>query len=93
LQLEYLYRIGRVYHESGKTSEAIRFYKLTIDKGEDKPWYFAANAALQLGLIYENLKNKDIARIYYQKSLSMNPIEYKNSIAQKAQAGLSRLNR
>ncbi len=92
-QLEYLYRTGRVYHESGKISEAIRYYKLTIDKGEDKPWYFAANAALQLGLIYETLKNKDIASFYYHKSLSMNPVEYKNSIAQKAQAGLSRLNR
>ncbi len=92
-QLEYLYRAGRIYHESGKITEAIRYYKLTIEKGEDKPWYFAANAALQLGMIYENLKSKDAARIYYQKSLSMNPNEYKNSIAQKAQAGLSRLNR
>lgn len=92
-QLEYFYRAGRIYHESGKIAEAIRYYKLTIDRGEDKPWYFAANAALQLGLIYENRKNKDTARVYYQKSLSMNPTEYKNSIAQKAQAGLSRLNR
>jgi tetratricopeptide (TPR) repeat protein len=90
--LEYLYRLGRVYHESGKTNEAIRYYNLTIQKGQDKPWYFAANSALQMGIIYENMKKFDLSRTYYKKCLSMNPSEYKNSISQKAQAGLSRLN-
>ena len=88
--LEYLYRLGRVYHESGKITEAIRYYNLTIEKGQDKPWYFAANAALQLGMIYENMKKIDLAATYYKKSLSMDPKEYKNSISQKAEAGLSR---
>jgi tetratricopeptide (TPR) repeat protein len=91
--LEYLYRLGRVYHESGKILEAIRYYNLTIEKGSDKPWYFAANAALQLGMIYENMKKYDLAASYYKKSLSMDPTEYKNSISQKAEAGLSRINR
>ena len=89
--LEYLYRLGRVYHESGKLTEALRYYNLTIEKGEDKPWYFAANAALQIGIIYENMKKYDLARTFYKKSLSMNPTEYKNSISQKAEAGLSRI--
>ena len=90
--LEYLYRLGRVYHESGRLADAIHYYNLTIEKGQDKQWYFAANAALQLGIIYENMKKTDLARIYYKKCLSMNPSEYRNSIAQKAEAGLSRLN-
>ena len=91
--LEYLYRLARVYHESGKTTEAIRYYNLTITKGQDKPWYFAANAALQMGMIYENMRKYDLASVYYKKSLSMNPTEYRNSISQKAEAGLSRINR
>lgn len=90
--LEYLYRSGRVYHESGKIAEAIRYYNLTIEKGQDKPWYFAANAALEMGIIYENMKKYGIARSYYKKCLSMNPTEFKNSISQKAKAGLSRTN-
>jgi len=90
--LEYLYRLGRVYHESGNINEAIQYYNQTIDKGKDKPWYYAANAALQMGIIYENLKKFDLARIYYKKCLSMNPTEFRNSIAQKAEAGLSRIN-
>jgi len=90
--LEYLYRLGRVYNESGKLQDAIHYYNLTIEKGQDKQWYFAANAALQLGIIYENMKKTDLARSYYKKCLSMNPSEYRNSIAQKAEAGLSRLN-
>ena len=91
--LEYLYRLARVYHEMGKTAEAIRYYNLTIEKGQDKTWYFAANAALQLGMIYENMKMYDLARTFYKKSLTMDPSEYKNSISQKAEAGLSRINR
>ena len=90
--LEYLYRSGRVYHELGKIAEAIRYYNLTIEKGQDKPWYFAANAALQMGIIYENMNKYSMARSYYKKCLSMNPTEFKNSISQKAKAGLSRTN-
>lgn len=91
--LEYLYRSARVYHESGKVAEAMRYYDLTIEKGHDKQWYFAANAALQMGIIYENMKKFGMAREYYKKSLSMNPTEFKNSISQKAEAGLSRTNK
>jgi hypothetical protein len=39
------------------------------------------------------MKKYDLARTFYKKSLSMNPIEYKNSISQKAEAGLSRINK
>lgn len=90
--IEYLYRSGRVCHESGKIAEAMRYYNLTIEKGQNKPWYFAANAALQMGIIYENMKKYGIARSYYKRCLSMNPTEFKNSISQKAKAGLSRTN-
>ncbi len=90
-ELELKYRQGRIYHNWGKTEEAIGYYKETIQKGEDQPYYFAANAALQLGLIYEHKNDYDQARTYYSKVLKMEFSEYQFSISNKAQAGLNRI--
>ena len=91
-RLEYSYRMGRNNHNWGKISRAKDDYLNTISHGEKQPWYFAANAALQLGLIYENEGNPEKARQYYKKCLAMNYDEYRTSISQKAKAGLSRVN-
>jgi tetratricopeptide (TPR) repeat protein len=63
----------------------------TIKNGSESEYYYAANSALQLGLIYEKRKDYKKARIYYEKARSMENEEYKNSIDQKAKAGLSRI--
>lgn len=89
--LEYLYRLARIYHEWGKTEIAIPLYETVIKNGEYKPWYFAANSALLLGVIYENMNKKNIARLYYQKCLLIEPQEYKGSIHVKAKSGLKRM--
>jgi len=39
------------------------------------------------------MKMYNLAATFYKKSLSMDPTEYKNSISQKAEAGLNRINR
>lgn len=88
---ELVYRKARIFHEWGKTAEAIPMYEQTIQIGKDKEWYFAANAALQLGMIYETAGNRSRARLYYRQCLTMEPSEYKNSIHQKAKAGLNRI--
>lgn len=90
-KLEYSYRMARNNHNWGKISQAKDGYKTTIFQGEKQPWYFAANAALQLGLIYENEDNPEKARQYYKKCLAMVYDEYRTSISQKAKAGLSRV--
>ncbi len=89
--IEYTYRLGRIYHNWGKTEEAIPFYSETIKNGEKLPYYFAANASLQLGIIYEKYQDYKQARIYYSKVLDMNFDEYQFSINNKAQAGLNRI--
>ena len=89
--LEYYYRLARIYHEWDKIDNAYSFYERTIREGADQPYYFAANAALQLGLIYENKKEYRKARLYYDRCLSLNPKEYKTSIHQKAKLGLGRI--
>lgn len=90
-KIEYTYRLARIHHKSGNTREAILNYSETLTKGAAFPFYFAANSALQLGLIYEASGNKEKARSYYRKCLSLKYNEYQNSISQKAKAGLSRL--
>ncbi|MEI8201530.1 MAG: hypothetical protein WCH34_00845 [Bacteroidota bacterium] len=89
--IEYTYRTARVYHEIGKTSLAIMYYERTLKDGGDKPYYFATNAALQLGMIYEGKNDKAKAKEYFQACLNLSPEEYKSSLHQKAKAGLLRL--
>jgi tetratricopeptide (TPR) repeat protein len=91
--LEYVYRSGRIYHEKGNITKAKSCYEQTIRLGSDLPYYFAANSALQLGLIYENEKNFPEAGKYFRLCLSMPNEEYKNSLSQKAKTGLSRIER
>jgi len=90
-QLEYTYRLGRIYHNWGKTEEAIPHYLETIKNGSNLPYYYAANSSLQLGLIYEKRNDYAQARKYYSKVLDMEFDEYQFSITNKAQAGLNRI--
>ena len=89
--LEFLYRMGRIYHEWGKKENAIPYYEQCIKKGDKQPWYFSANAALQLGMIYESKNENTKARLYYNRCLLMEPKEYKNSLYTKAKTALKRI--
>jgi tetratricopeptide (TPR) repeat protein len=90
-KLELIYRMARIYHKSGNNEKAIQYYDQTINNGANQSFYFAANAALELGNLYESQKNKAKAEFYFKKCLSIRNHEYQNSIDQKAKAGLNRL--
>ncbi|MBN4049626.1 hypothetical protein JYT36_00195 [Bacteroidales bacterium AH-315-N07] len=90
-KVELSYRYGRIYHEWQKLEKAVPFYKETISKGRELPYYFAANAALQLGYIFEGQNLYDEARKYYKLCLSMEDHEYKYSLDQKAKVALKRI--
>ena len=89
--IEYNYRKARINHESGKIDDAITAYKQTIEIGKSKPIYFAANASLKLGKIYEDQKDYAQASKYYKLCLTMRNHEYENSIIAEAKAGLNRI--
>jgi len=89
--LEFYYRIGRIYHEWDKVDNSIPFYKKTVENGAESEYYFAANSALKLGLIYEGKGHYENAEFYYEEAQSMENKEYRNSINQKAKAGLHRI--
>ncbi len=90
-RLEYFYRKARIYHLSGQEGLAVTAYLRVIDAGGTGPWYFAANSALNLGLIYEQKRDFRQAEYYYRKCLALKYTEYKSSISQKARAGLGRV--
>ena len=89
--VEYNYRLGRIYHETGKFQKAVEYYEQTIRNGREEPYYFAAGAAFQLGLLYENNGAWLKADSAYRICLSINTPEYKTSLGQKARAGLNRI--
>jgi len=90
-RVEFLYRLGRIYHEKNNTKQAIKYYQKTIHDGADESWYFACNAALKTGNLHEAEDNHAQARLYYQKCLSLYPDEYRNGLHQKAKAGINRV--
>lgn len=90
-KLEYAYRLARIYDEMGQDSTAIKLYDVTVKIGSNRPEYFAARSALQLGYIYEKTGNKAKARQSFQTCIDMEGHDYKNSLDQRAKAGLLRL--
>ncbi|MBN1339630.1 MAG: hypothetical protein JXA03_09920 [Bacteroidales bacterium] len=89
--LEMYYRLGRIYHGWGKTGQAVKYYETAIMDGAASEYYYAANAALQLGLIHEEGRNYEKALYYYKAAQNMKNEEYRNSISQKAKAGIDRI--
>ncbi len=90
-RLEWLYRRARVQEKMNRPETARRLYREVIAQGSEDTGYFACNAALQLGLLAEEAGQPARARAYYEQCLSMEPDQYRNSLHQKARAGLQRL--
>lgn len=89
--LEFNYRIGRIYQALKNYPDAIKYLSNTVNNGFYDESYFACNAALQLGKVYEKLNMNEIAMNHYKECLKIYPEEYRNSLHQKAKTGLERL--
>nr|WP_294896517.1 tetratricopeptide repeat protein [uncultured Pedobacter sp.] len=90
-QIEFYYRLGRIYDELSRDNEAIAYYQQAINMGKQTSYYFASNAALCIGHIYENKHDKARAVSFYKQAIAMKDHEYENSIESKAKEGLKRL--
>lgn len=90
--LEFTYRLARIHDALENTDDAISYYHLTIESGAKSKRYFAANSSLMLGLLYERIGQKEKALKYFKACSDFNNSEYRNSINQKAKAGILRLN-
>lgn len=92
-QVEFLYRKARLYHKTGDLRSAKRSYQQTIDLAGTQPWYYAPNACLQLGYIYWAEGDGRLAKDYFNRALSYNKHEYKNSIDSKAKSAMAQIRR
>ena len=90
-QTERIYRYSRIAHRQRDIPLAKKEYRRVIVMGSLSPRYFAANAALKLGEIYESEDSLTLAKSFYEKCLVLNFDEYKNSIRGKAKEALSRI--
>jgi tetratricopeptide (TPR) repeat protein len=89
-KVEFAYRLGRIYDDMERNDEAIAAYLTAIKLGQQRKEYFAARAALQIGYIYEKRNDKTTAIAYFEKVIDLKDHDYKNSLDQKAKAGIAR---
>jgi tetratricopeptide (TPR) repeat protein len=85
------YRLGRIYDDLGKDDQALTAYQETINEGKNLKYYFAANAAVQMGKVYERRKNNAKAKEAFNTAIAMKNHEFESSIESQARAGLKRL--
>ncbi|MBN4065801.1 tetratricopeptide repeat protein [Candidatus Amoebophilus asiaticus] len=88
---EIVYRKARILHEWGKWDEAMPYYLGTIERYGKTTHYYAANAALNVGYIYEEKGDLEKAQYFFTKCLKMDDHEYKQSINYKAKLALKRI--
>ena len=90
-QTEYFYRLARLAHKTEEFSVAKIYYEETIKLSKENPWYFAPNAALQLGYIYRDQKDFEKAKKYFELAMSYRKHEYKSSIDTKSRSALDQM--
>lgn len=88
---EYNYRLGRIHQRRNDPDAAIPYLSRALALSERDQLTFGATAALQLGYIYQQKNDRTQARSFFEKALRFKRHEYKNSVDNKARAGLSEL--
>ncbi len=88
---EYNYRLGRIYQRRENPDSAIPYLTRALALSETDQLSFGATAALQLGYLYQQKNDRTRARSFFQKALNFRHHEYKNSVDNKAKAGLNSL--
>lgn len=87
---EYYYRFGHIYNLLGKQSLAISYYLTAYNLGVNSKGQYAARAALEIALLYEDQGQKASANEYFKKCLALKNHDFQSSIDQRAKGGLSR---
>ena len=91
-EVEYYYRRARLAHRMNRP-EAIELYLKTVEMAGQENWYFAPNACLQLGYLYQSENRAKDAAEYFRRAMAYRRHEYKNSIDSKARSALAQLGR
>jgi hypothetical protein len=90
-RLEAPYRRARVWqglaHPDSAQADYLRTLRLSAALGEP-PYYFAPQAALQLGYLAQAAGQRTAAKSYFERAMAYPKHEYKNSTDQKAKVAL-----
>ena len=89
--LEFRYRRARILDRTGDYDEALLLYSGVVEEGMQTSWYLSPNAALHMGLIYEQQGEYEQSLAAYNKCIKINDSAYKNSISYRARQGIERL--
>ena len=91
-RIEEPYRRARAYQGLNQLDSARLAYERTLAvSGDSAPYYFAPQAALQLGYLAKDAGKNDLARTYFERALHYPWHEYKNSTDAKATLALREL--
>ncbi|ASU33875.1 tetratricopeptide repeat protein [Mucilaginibacter xinganensis] len=90
-KIQYYYYTARINDKINKNYEAVLNYQKTIALGKETSYYYAANSALMIGNIYEEIKDYKKAAIYYNQAIDMKNHDYQTDIDNDAKAGLKRI--
>ncbi|NML64099.1 DUF3808 domain-containing protein [Hymenobacter sp. RP-2-7] len=93
-RLEAPYRRARVWQGLGRPDSAQADYQRTLRRAAtlgEPPYYFAPQAALQLGYLAQAAGQKAAAQAYFEQAMAYPKHEYKNSTDQKAKLALRQL--
>ncbi len=90
-KLNYLLLKGDVALGLHDTISATGYYKETIAIGIKEKYYYACNAALNLGIIYEKQGDFKAADVYYGLCKELYNPDFYESVLNKAEKGLTRI--
>ena len=93
-QLEAPYRRARVWQGLGRVDSAQADYVRTLRRSAalgEPAYYFAPQAALQLGYLAQAAGQRAAAKAYFERAMAYPKHEYKNSTDQKAKLALRQL--
>ncbi|MCC5931247.1 MAG: hypothetical protein JJU28_18505 [Cyclobacteriaceae bacterium] len=90
-QLEYHYRMGRIFQAQEKWLEAEKSYKRMLLIPSEKDSYLPANACMQLGDMALMQKDSISARRWYEQAMSYRGHPYSYSISNKAKIKINQI--
>jgi tetratricopeptide (TPR) repeat protein len=90
-RLEFFFLKAKYELALNHQDEAIKYFQRVLEIDDRSDYYFASDAALKLGYIYQNMEKKEKAKEYYELSLKLfdsDYYEYIENDAEKALAGM-----
>jgi len=91
-EIEYHFLRGRYAALTNNSSVALAEFKKTIELGKNLDYYFACEAALRLGELYQKLGKSSLAKEYYKQSIKLYKNNYYEYIEDKATKAINNLN-